>query len=173
MKKTATRDMCEVAALIALTIILSHFASIETDAIRIGFGFVPIALCGMLFGPVWAGVAYGIADMAGALLFYGYITPGITLSAILTGVFFGLFLHRDAVKLPHIIGAVLSNQLICSLFVTTVALSLTYGQPFWATFISRIPQVGLTIVAQFVIIPVLMQIRRALLKANLVSPVRG
>ena len=89
-----------------------------------------------------AGVAYGIADMAGALLFYGYITPGITLSAILTGVFFGLFLHRDAVKLPHIIGAVLSNQLICSLFVTTVALSLTYGQPFWATFISRIPQVG-------------------------------
>ena len=76
MKKTATRDMCEVAALIALTIILSHFASIKTDTIRIGFGFVPIALCGMLFGPVWAGVAYGIADMAGALLFYWLHHPG-------------------------------------------------------------------------------------------------
>ena len=173
MKKASTRDMCEVAALIALTIILSQFASIKTDTVRIGFGFVPIALCGMLFGPVWAAVAYGIADMVGALLFYGYITPGITLSAVLTGVFFGLFLHRDAVKLPHIIGAVLSNQLICSLLVSTAALSLTFGQPFWATFLSRVPQVGLTIAAQFVIIPVLLQIRRALRKANLVSPARG
>ena len=172
-KKIPTRDLCEVAALIALTVLLSHFASIKTDTIRIGFGFVPIALCGLLFGPVWAAVAYGIADMVGAMLFYGYITPGITVSAVLTGLFFGLFLHRNTVKLPHIIGAVLTNQLICSLLVSTAALSITYGQPFWGTFVSRVPQVGLTIVAQFVIIPVLMQIRRALWKANLVSPAKN
>ena len=172
MKKTiSTRTLCEVAALVALTIILSHFCSIKTDTIRIGFGFVPIALCGMLFGPVWAGVAYGLADGLGALISYGYITPGITLSAILTGVFFGLFLHREQVRLPHILGAVLSNQLVCSLLVTTAALHFSFGQPFVPLMVSRLPQVGLTIVAQIIIIPVLLQLRRALRRANLVSSV--
>lgn len=168
-KKLSTRDLCELAALVALTIILSHFCSISTDTIRIGFGFVPIALCGILFGPLWAGVAYGLADGLGALIAYGYITPGITLSAILTGVFFGLFLHRERVRLPHILGAVLANQLICSLLVTTAALHLAFAQPFWPLLVSRLPQVGLTIAAQIIIIPVLLQLRRALRKANLVS----
>ncbi len=170
MKKYSTRSLCEMAALVAITILLSQFCSIKTDTIRIGFGFVPIALCGMLFGPISAAVVYCIADMLGALMFYGYVTPGITLSAVLMGVLYGLFLHRENIRFPHMLGAALSTQLICSLLVTTFALHLAFGQPFTPLLLSRIPQVILTIAAQLVILPVLLQLRRALRKAHLVPP---
>ena len=75
--------MVQVAALIAIEIVLSRFCSIATPIVKIGFGFVPIAVCGMLYGPVWAGVAGGAADLLGAVLFpIGAYFPGFTLSAV-------------------------------------------------------------------------------------------
>ena len=46
-----------IAFLIALEIILTRFLSINTPIVRIGFGFLPVAMAGILFGPLWAGLA--------------------------------------------------------------------------------------------------------------------
>jgi ECF transporter S component (folate family) len=154
--------------LIALEIILSRFLSINTESIRIGFGFVPMALCGMLFGPIWAAAAYAVADILGAVLFsYGFF-PGITLSAFLTGLVFGVFLHGEGVRFfPHIIVAVLINCVVISLGLTSYWLALAQGVPYFARVITRLPQCGAMIVIQFIVIPILVKLAGALRKTGI------
>ena len=66
---------------------------------RIDIGFLPIAAVAILAGPVWAGAAYGAADLIGALLTTG-MNFGILACKILTGVILGILLYR---KRPGII----------------------------------------------------------------------
>ena len=44
MKKTNVRMLTQLGMLIALQFVLSKFCSISTDSLRIGFGFVPMAV---------------------------------------------------------------------------------------------------------------------------------
>lgn len=87
-----------IGLFIALEIILTRFLSINTPFIRIGFGFLPVALLGIMYGPVWAGVSYAMGDILGMLIFpSGPFFPGFTLSAGLTGVAYGLILYGKPV----------------------------------------------------------------------------
>ena len=111
MKKNHAKVIAQVAMLVALQIVLSRFLSIKTESIRIGFGFVPMVLCGMLFGPYWAAVAYATSDILGAFLFDMGVFPGITLARIVSGLIYGFILHRaDTRFFPHVISAVLLGK---------------------------------------------------------------
>ena len=54
-KKSATSRLVIMAFLIAMEIILTRFCSINTPILRIGFGFLPVAMMGIMF---WA--LYGL-----------------------------------------------------------------------------------------------------------------
>ena len=56
-QKSNTKRLVVLAFLIALEIILTRFCSIQTPIVRIGFGFLPVAMMGILYGPIWAGSA--------------------------------------------------------------------------------------------------------------------
>ena len=68
MKKTNVRMLTQLGMLIALQFVLSKFCSISTDSLRIGFGFVPMVICGMLYGPFWCAAAYAVADILGGVI---------------------------------------------------------------------------------------------------------
>lgn len=158
MKKIDVRTMIQVALLVAIEIVLSRFCSIATPIVKIGFGFVPIAICGMLFGPVWAGVAGALADFLGAMLFpIGAYFPGFTLSAALTGVIFGLLLHRKEGGWPRLALAVGVNCLGVSLCLTTLWISMLYGTPYLALLPARVVQNLIMIPIQFVVLRLLRQ----------------
>ncbi len=84
------------AMLASIEFILTRYLKIMIGpAIRISFGFLPMAAVAILYGPIWAGITFGISDIIGAnLLPIGPYYPGFTLSAVLTGVIFGLVLHK-------------------------------------------------------------------------------
>ncbi len=63
-KKSATSRLVIMAFLIAMEIILTRFCSINTPILRIGFGFLPVAMMGIMFGPVWAAAGYAIGDLS-------------------------------------------------------------------------------------------------------------
>ena len=63
------KKITATAMLLALEIILSRFLSYSVWNSKIGFGFVAVALCGALFGPVYALILGGLADFLGAVLF--------------------------------------------------------------------------------------------------------
>ena len=169
-KKVLVRTLCQVAMLIALEIVLDRFCSITTPITRIGFAFIPMALCGMLFGPIWAGAAYAIADLLGAALFSYAVFPGITLVRLVAGVLYGLLLHRENIRFfPHLVLTALADQIICTLALMTLVLSLNTGTPYFKLLVTRLPQAGILLALELILFPVLLQLRKALRKARLID----
>lgn len=148
------------ALLIAIEIILTRFLSISTPIVRIGFGFAPIALAGILFGP-WYGCAVGaLADLLGANLFpTGPFWPGFTLVAGLTGFTYGLMLYQKAgaqwsrtATVLRIAAAVLIVTLLLQLGLDTVNLVLLLDKGFFVLLPGRITKAVVMIPVQFVTI---------------------
>ena len=83
--------------LIALEVILGRWFAIRTPMVNLSFAFVPLALSGMLYGPIYGFACGGIADFIGAMLFpQGAFFPGFTLTNALCGMTHGFFLHQKS-----------------------------------------------------------------------------
>ena len=147
------KTMVHVAVLVALEVILSRFLSIPTQFMKIGFAFVPLAVCGMLFGPWWAFLSGALSDFIGAILFpIGPYFPGFTLSNALVGLMFGYCLYQRFSGWKHIVKAVLVNNLIISLLISTYWLHLLYGSPYLGLLPVRLGQNCVMIVLEFIVI---------------------
>ena len=151
-KISRTHRLVLMAMLAAVQIVLSRFLSINLWNLKIGFAFVPIALAGMLLGPLGAGLTGIIADMIGATLFpSGAFFPGFTLTAFITAFGYGFFLYQKQ-DMPHILGAVLFSEIAGTILLNTKWLSILYGTPFLPTMIPRLGQaVGMAVVEIIVI----------------------
>lgn len=147
------KAMIHVALLIAVEVVLSRFCSFSTQIGKVGFAFVPLAVCGMLFGPWWGFLAGALSDFIGATLFpIGPYFPGFTLSAALSGLMFGLCLHKRFSGWKRIALAVVVNNFVISLFLTTFWISLLYGSPYLGILPTRLLQSCVMTVLEFVVI---------------------
>lgn len=152
MNKHLKAMLC-VTMLTAMEVVLSRFCSISTQVGKLGFAFVPLAVCGMLFGPWWAALCGGLADFLGALLFpIGPYFPGFTLSNALMGLVFGLCLCRRFSGWKHIAIAVAVNRLLISLLLSTYWVHLLYGSPFLGLLPVRVGQNIVMLVLEFLVI---------------------
>nr|WP_312984457.1 folate family ECF transporter S component [Clostridioides sp.] len=141
MKKYNIKRMVIIGLLIAMQIILSRFLSISTPIVRIGFSFLPIAILGILYGPLYAGLGSAIGDVIGTVLFGpASIFPGFTLSAFLTGVVYGVLLHNKQKKLWRVCLAVAIINIFISLLLGTFWLSILTGKGYLALVPTKIIQ---------------------------------
>ncbi|MBR5590034.1 MAG: folate family ECF transporter S component [Anaerotignum sp.] len=147
-----THKLVLMAMLVAIQVVLSRFLSINLWNLKIGFSFVPIALAGMLLGPVGAGLTGMVADIIGATLFpSGAFFPGFTLTAFITAFGYGFFLHKKQ-DMPHILAAVLFSEIVGTLLLNTKWIAILYGTAFLPIFITRVWQaVGMGVVEVVVI----------------------
>ncbi len=153
MKNSNTVRLVTIALMIAMEIILTRFLSINTPILRLGFGFLPIAVTGILYGPLWAGGAYAIGDILGANLFpTGDFFPGFTLTAFLSGLIFGFFLHGHEVTWKRSLLASCTVVLLCDLLLNTLWLSILYGNAFIVLLPTRILKVAFAIPVETVLI---------------------
>lgn len=145
-----------VAFLMALEIILTRFLSINTPILRIGFGFVPVALTGIIYGPWWAAAAYASGDIIGGILFpTGPYFPGFTLTAFLTGMTFGLFLHNKPVTWKTVLPASLIICLGFNMILDTLWLYIIMGQGVWGMLPARILKPFIMVPIHVIVIPFL------------------
>ena len=141
-----------LAMLTAMEIVLSRFLSVNAWNLKIGFSFVPVVAAAMLYGPLGGAVVAGLGDFLGAILFpIGPYFPGFTATAVLTGLVFGFLLRRRQTPAGAVC-AVGINQLILSLLLNTLWISILYGNPYWPTLVSRIPQCAILIPVQILVI---------------------
>ena len=121
--------------------------------------FLPIALCAMLFGPIWAGIAAAAADFLGATLFpIGLIFVGFTISAFARGMVFGLFLHKkEKLRLfPEILMPTLINCIVIGLFVDTYWVTLLYtSKSYGGWFLYRLLQYAVMVPEYIILLPLL------------------
>ena len=97
LKKLKTKELTMLSLLIALNVVMAELLKIKIipNVMELSFGFIPIAVTGMLFGPVGTIVVAVIADILGALIFSGgNFYFGYTLTALCTGLFYGVLLHE-------------------------------------------------------------------------------
>lgn len=154
MKKSSfTTQLVVMALLVALEIILTRFLSIETPTLRIGFGFLPVAVMAILYGPWWTGAAGVAGDLIGMTLMpKAAFFPGFTLTAFLTGVFYGLFLHKKEITWLRVLAASAFVNVVCSLGLDTLWLSIMYGDAFLALLPFRLVKAAIMIPLQTVLV---------------------
>lgn len=134
-----TRKFVFMALLMALEVILTRFLSIQTPIVRIGFGFLPIALAGMMFGPLYAGAMAALADIIGMMLFpSGAYFAGFTISAFISGVIYGIFLYKKDKSIVRITFSVVLNILIVDTALNTIWLTMILNKAFIAIMAPRI-----------------------------------
>ena len=154
-KKISTEKLVFTAFMIALEIVLSKIVSVNISFLRIGFGFLPIAILAIMYGAWWSGIAYAIGDVIGGFLFpTGAFFPGFTVTALLTGIIFGLVLHKKKVTIKRALVASTLVCVLCNLLLNTYWLTFIIGKGFKVLLASRaikelisIPAMAILIVA--------------------------
>ncbi len=127
------RVLTGVAMFVALNVILNYFNIMIGSTLRIGISFLPIAVCGMLYGPIIGGIAGALGDVIGFITKpIGFYFIGFTISAFVVGFLFGLLLHRKPITLARVAGTVLLYTIIISLILSPIWLFMMYGSPLFA-----------------------------------------
>ena len=142
-----THRLVLMAMFAAVQIVLSRFLSINLWNLKIGFSFIPVVIAGILLGPVSAGLVGLVSDVIGATLFpIGTFFPGFSLTSFITSFGYGCFLYKNQ-SMKNIVAAVLFSEIVGTIFLNTLWISMLYGTPFVAVLIPRIAQaVGMSVV---------------------------
>lgn len=152
--------MLVLALLVAIEVILTRFLSLQQWNLRFSFGFIPVVIAAILYGPIASALVAGCADFVGAIAFpSGAYFPGFTLTALISGFLYGLFLHKKQ-SLPNIIGAAVVTQLLCGLVMNSYWLSIISSKStFWGLISVRSIQ---SVVMAIVIISVTYVLSKAI-----------
>ena len=157
--RNALLSMVSVALLMALYVVLSQFLSIRIGSfLKIGFAFFPAAVAARLFGPAGGIAVYALGDMIGGILFPtgGAYYPGFTLTYVLMGLVYGIFLYRKSSLLRVTLAAVV-NMGLFSFLLNSFWLSRLYGSEFTALLATRWPQSLGMCVVQIVVLSLVLE----------------
>lgn len=153
MKKT--RILVFMSLLVSLNVLLTHVVPVvQTDIVRVSFGFIPLSLSSMLFGPVIGGIGGAVSDLIGMVIApKGPYFPGFTLNAFLSGAIYGVFLYKKPKSFTRIILAVLCVSVFVNIGLNTYWLTILTGKGYLAMLPARIVQNGITSLIQIAFIP--------------------
>lgn len=145
---TDLRSMTVIGVLLAAAVVLDGFGSVRIgEYLKINFAFLPLAMVGILFGPVSGAAAGLLTDLIGYLVNpIGGFIPALVLITALEGFFYGAVLYRlkaekSVVVLIRIVLARLLVCTICNLTLNTLALysfGFISAESFAAAFTARI-----------------------------------
>ena len=138
MKKT--RVLVFVAILISMYVILTAMFEIPlSPSARIRFGFLPLSFAAGLFGPLLGGLVGAAGDViAWVYSPKGAYFPGLTFSALITGIIYGLFLYKQNKSILRITLAVLCVTIFIDLGLNTYWMTFIYGQGFLVVLPTRL-----------------------------------
>ena len=139
--KYSTRDITISAIFIALDLILTRFLSFNIPSLRVGFGFLPIAMAGMIMGPIKASILSGVSDVIGAVVFptgQGAYFPGFTINAILSGLIYGFFYYNRKPNWKDAILSMTITNVFINILLGTYWLSILLNKGFWILLPTRV-----------------------------------
>lgn len=123
--RMSTYKLCLMGILVAMQVILSRVTAISVGQwLRISFGFLPNAAAGYLLGPVFGLLVAVVGDALGVLFTGQSINPGLSLTAALGGVLYGLFLYKRPVKWLRIALCLLTVSVVCHFLLNTYFLAM-------------------------------------------------
>jgi len=137
------RILTTISLLIALDVVFTRFFSymLPGNLDRLSLQYIPHALGGMLFGPLYAAIACVVGDILGMLInSAGFaFTPMFTASAAVRGLLYGLLLHKKPVTLGRCILSVSVVTLIVDLGLNPIWMNILYEQAYLPILLAKIP----------------------------------
>ncbi len=126
--------------LLALNVIVNQVTTIKlTPFLTVGLSFFTVGICGMLYGPLLAGMSGVIADLIKYMLKpNGPFFIGFTFNEFLAGFIYGLYLYKSKVTLLRVAAARITVVLVINLFFNPLWLSIMYGKAFWVMVSARL-----------------------------------
>ena len=139
--KVETKKLAVSAMLITLDVLFTRVLAINTPLMKIGFGFAAVAVCAMLFGPVWTMLTAALGDIVGAIIFpVGAFFPGFTLTAAITGLIYGLCLYKHQGSVGRAVAAAMLNCFLITLLANTALIAYISGNDYGVLFTARAVQ---------------------------------
>lgn len=135
--------------LIALEVVLERLVAVNLLTFKLNLAFIPVGVAAYLFGPLGGMLCYGLGDVIGSLLFpTGGYNPLFTLTAVLVGLTFGLFLMGDfkwwKVAAPAFLACTVGTLLLNSLWI-----SIFFSpRGYLAVMVGRLPEAGIMFAAE-------------------------
>lgn len=167
MQKTDTRNgslkrFISMALLAALAVVAKRFLGFNSQIISASFGFVPIALAGMLLGPLGGMLTAVTADVIGALAFpSGPFNPLFTLSAAMQGAIYGFTLHAPQVSKQRVALGQLCITLGVNMIFNTLLIVPIVGKGFFALLPTRALKNALFFPIEVIIVSKLSEYRKS------------
>jgi ECF transporter S component (folate family) len=162
-----TRVLVYMALFISMEVVLTRLFAIQTSIVRIGFGFIPIAFAGIMFGPVIGGVTAMIADIIGMIIMpKGAYFPGFTFSALLTGAIYGFFLYGKPKTIFRVFTATLVISLLVDLGLNTIWLTMLTGNAAVAILPARLIARAILLPLQTIMVYILWRYLRGFIENN-------
>jgi len=169
---SGTKKIVYAGLFISINIILARMlAFYPVPTIRISFENIPLMLSGIILGPFMGAVTGGMADIIGTVMFPpptgATYFPGFTISKILVGLIPAL-LYRNlkGYNIVKITVSVIVTEIICSLTLDTLWLSIMYNKGMLVLLPTRIIGRLIIMVGEITLIHIIMErvVKRSLLK---------
>ncbi len=139
MRKFTTRKITFVALLTAISVVLRLLGFPQNSTFRIELGFLPITLIASIYGPIYSGLSYLVADIIGTLCTGQLPLPTITVCKILTGIIYGFFFYKRKRSFVKIVCSVLCISIFIDLVAMPYALMpIMGGKSFIAILTDRV-----------------------------------
>lgn len=131
------QNLAVCGMLLALRIVIGYFSNLTlavSPDIKIGFSFLPIAIAGILCGPVASGIIGALGDIFCFLLApMGAYFPGWTINGMLVGLLYGMFLYESKRFIPSLIICEIVNGLFVEIALGSLWLYIQFSKAFWIT----------------------------------------
>lgn len=172
-KLSGTKDLCVLALLTALTVLLAVYGTIRVGAgIKVSFKFISVFMTAVLFGPLWGGAVGALADVIAFVInpVGGVFLPQITMIEFLHGFVYGLFFFGanrwcGLSTVIRIVLCVLIQTLLLTFALTTYFLMPLMQMSYGALLAMRSVSVLVSMSAQIVVLLFLNKYMSALRKA--------
>lgn len=133
LSKIQSLTIC--ALMMAIRVVLGYFSNLTlgiTPDIKIGFNFLPIAITAILCGPVCAMIVGGMGDLLSFLIApMGFYFPGWTVSGLLVGLIYGMFLYKSKCSMLNIIICEVVIGLFIEIILGSLWLLIQYEKAFF------------------------------------------
>ena len=163
VKISSVRDLCTLALLIALTVLLGIYATFRVgSAIKIAFKFIPVFITSALFGPFWGGMVGALSDVIAFVVnpVGGAFLPQITIIEFFYGFIYGLFFYKMTSwggykTMLKIVICVVLQIVVLNLGLTTYMLMPIMQLDFNSLLVIRAPAAVINMALQLIILSVM------------------
>ncbi len=152
-----------IAMLLALRVVLGMFANTTLpffgNNVKLSGAFLPIAVAGVMLGPVPAALVGGLGDVISFFLVpagAGGYFPGFTISGIITGLIYGFAFYKNNISLPRTVVAWTVNMLAVETFLAAYWLYLIKGagsvEIYYTLLVTRFISVAVKCIPEILLI---------------------